>query len=82
MRCVVGLVLFIVLYFGSCRVLSEAVTVRHGKATAQRVLKTWHAPIAVAVGLITITGCTLPWLLMRMNERNKWREFEDYQSGM
>jgi hypothetical protein len=79
MRCVVGVLLFVVLYFGSCMVLKEAVTVRSGKAAAARVLKTYHAPVAVAAGIVAIVGCTLPTLLMRMSERSAWREYEDYQ---
>lgn len=81
MRCVVGLVLFLVLYFGSCKMLKEAVTLRSGKAAATRVLKTYHAPVAVVAGLVAIVGCSLPTLLMRMSERSEWREYDDYQRG-
>lgn len=79
MRCLVGFLLFVVLYFGSCNVVQQAVTVRSGKAAAARMLKTWHAPIAVVTGLVVLAGCALPTLLVRMSERNAWRECDDYQ---
>ena len=79
MRCVIGVVLFVVLYFGGCMVLNEAVTAHSGKVAAARVLKTYHAPVAVAAGLVAIIGCSLPTVLLRKSERSEWQEYEDFQ---
>jgi hypothetical protein len=80
MRCVIGIVLFIVLYFGSCNLLGEVVRARalandpaHSQRLAQRArheaLRVWHAPLAVGAGIVAIAVCALPTVLTRMNER-------------
>lgn len=80
MRCIIGIVLFIVLYFGSCNLLGEIVRVRtlasdpaHSQRLAQKArhefLRVWHAPLAVGAGLVAIGVCALPSVLVRMNER-------------
>jgi hypothetical protein len=73
-RCIAGIVLFLVLYFGSCWFLGEVVRAttirndpRHSASAGQRakadVLKRYHALVAVAAGIVTIAGCALPTTL-------------------
>ncbi|HVU85727.1 MAG TPA: hypothetical protein VHD36_00275 [Pirellulales bacterium] len=74
MRCIAGVVLFVVLYFGSCWLLGEAVRIttirndpRHsawaGQSAKAAVLKKYHALVAVGAGLVSIAGCALPTIL-------------------
>ncbi len=70
MRCVAGFVSFVVLYFGSCKVLGDVM----GKAFISK----WHALVAVIVGVITLVACALPTVLLKMSERNEeWRDYAD-----
>jgi hypothetical protein len=74
MRCIAGIVVFIVLYFGSCWLLGEmaqAVAIRNdpghsvfaGRQAKADVLKRYHALVAVGAGTVTILGCALPTIL-------------------
>ncbi len=92
MRCIVGVVLFGVLYFGSCALLGEIVRARAvtnhplhsqkvGTKTRARVLKKYHALVAVGAGVVTIVGCSLPSVLLRMSERSEWRQYKEWQRG-
>jgi len=65
MRCIIGLVLFVVLYLGSCALLGEAVTamtLRSGQAYSQKAAKLagteavrkYHALVAVGAGAVTL----------------------------
>lgn len=86
MRCIVGVVLFLVLYFGGCNVLGAAVAARHGgyshraaaTAGAQAVTK-YHALVAVGVGVVAILGCSLPTLLLKYGQRNECEGFDQDQ---
>lgn len=82
MRCILGFVLFVVLYFGSCNLLGEIVRARavandpaHSQRLAQKArhefLRVWHAPLAVAAGVVAIGVCALPSVLIKMNERSE-----------
>ena len=80
MRCVIGLVLFVVLYFGSCHVTGEVIgawTLHNQQgysATGARELGSqfvgkYHALIAVGAGMVTLLACSLPTMLLRKSER-------------
>ncbi len=88
MRCVIGVVLFVVLYFGSCAALREITIARTvanspthsrrvGERVAYRTLKKYHALVAVAAGLVALGGCALPTLLTRWSQRAQFGEFAD-----
>ncbi len=92
MRCVIGIVLFIVLYFGSCNLLGEVVRARtlaidpaHSQPLAQQAraeaLRVWHAPLAVTAGLMVIAVCSLPTVLTRMNERSESERLAAMERG-
>jgi hypothetical protein len=81
MRCFVGFVLFVVLYFGSLKVLSEgvaAMSLRSGQAYSQReaqrvgtaVAQKYHALVAVGAGVAALLACAVPTLLIKMSERD------------
>ena len=72
MRCVLGLVLFVVLYFGSCTILAEIVNKTSGRAAKIEALRKYHALVAVGAGVVTLLCCSVPTLL----ERASRREFE------
>jgi len=88
MRCIVGVVLFLILYFGGCAVLggvagaiAGANDPRHAKsvgrvAGANAVTK-YHALVAVGAGAVSLLACCLPTLLVKMNERNERRMYAD-----
>jgi hypothetical protein len=88
MRCIVGVVLFLVLYFGGCAVLggvagaiAGANDPRHAKsvgrvAGANAVTK-YHALVAVGAGTLSILCCCLPTLLVKMNERSEQRMYAE-----
>lgn len=89
MRCIVGIVLFLVLYFGSCNLLGEIVrtvairnnpqhSVSVGRAAQANALRKYHALVAVGAGAVTILGCSLPTLLMRKTEFDPWSEYEEH----
>ncbi len=74
MRCITGVALFLVLYFGSCWLLGEIVRTtairndpRHstwaGQSAKADVLKKYHALVAVGAGVASIAGCALPTVL-------------------
>jgi hypothetical protein len=88
MRCLVGLVLFLVLYFGSCRVIGEvvaAMTLRSGQGYSRRgaelaafeFVHTYHALIAVGAGALTLLACSLPTLLLKMGQREEWQYYAE-----
>jgi hypothetical protein len=72
MRCVLGFVLFVVLYFGSCTTLGGIVRQTSGRAAEVEVLRKYHALVAVGAGVISLFCCSVPTLL----ERASRREFE------
>jgi hypothetical protein len=74
MRCVIGIILFFVLYHGSCKVLGEYVARTTGGSDrmcssyrAQRVaaeaVHKWHPHLMVGAGLTAILLCSLPSML-------------------
>lgn len=92
MRCIIGFVLFVVLYFGSCNFLGEVVKMQalaNDPAQSQRralkvrheFLRKWHAAIAVGAGVAAIGACALPTILMRMNERAESERLAAMQRG-
>jgi hypothetical protein len=80
MRCIAGLALFLALYFSSCTILSGAVRTNSGRAAAAEALRKYHAPIAVAAGLISFAVCSLPGILARKSQEAEWREWEQWNS--
>lgn len=70
MRCLVGLVLFVALYFGSCTLLQKIVYKTSGRAAAAEVLRKYHALVAVGVGVFTIFCCSVPTLLAKAAQRD------------
>jgi len=89
MRCVAGVVLFIVLYFASLQLVKEIVTARaiandgyspKAAATAGRnAMSKYHAILAAGSGVVSIVACCLPSILMRMSERSERRAYEEYE---
>jgi len=86
MRCLVGFTLFVVLYFGSCKLLGEAAgaiatakdphhSQRAGRAVAAQVVTKYHALVAVGVGVVVLLGCSLPTILARRSERAEWQSY-------
>jgi hypothetical protein len=69
MRCVLGFVLFVVLYFGSCTTLGEIVRKTSGRAAEVEVLRKYHALVAVGAGIVTLFCCSVPTLLARASQR-------------
>ncbi|MCE5267331.1 MAG: hypothetical protein LLG00_05545 [Planctomycetaceae bacterium] len=80
MRCIVGLVLFVVLYVGSCGLLGKVVAdwaLRNGQAYSQRdaiqaghrAIRKYHPHVAVGVGLVTLLICAAPTLLAKRDAR-------------
>ena len=80
MRCLLGFVMFVVLYFGSCSVLGEvvaAMTLKSGQGYSERgaqkvgkeFVYKYHAVVAVATGIVTLLTCCLPTLAAKMSER-------------
>jgi hypothetical protein len=88
MRCIVGVVLFLVLYFGGCAVLGAvaggiagANDPRHarsvGRVAGANAVTKYHALVAVGAGTVSLLCCCLPTLLVKMNERNQWRQYAE-----
>lgn len=69
MRCVLGLVLFVVVYFGSCTILGGIVRKTSGPAAQVEVLRKYHALIAVGAGVVSLFCCSVPTLLERASRR-------------
>jgi hypothetical protein len=87
MRCLIGMTLFLVLYFGSCKLLGEIVCTatiandpRHsatnGRIAKADFLKKYHALIAVGAGAVALLGCGLPALLATRSRREPWQDTE------
>lgn len=70
MRCLVGLVLFVVLYLGSCSLLHKIVSKTSGRAAAAEALRKYHALVAVGVGAFTLFCCSVPTLLAKAAQRD------------
>jgi hypothetical protein len=86
MRCVIGLVVFLVLYFGSLKLLSEFSTAialrndpgmsqRTARAIGNRTMQKYHAILMAGSLVIAIGGCALPTILLKRNERANWEQF-------
>lgn len=85
MRCVVGVVLFVVLYFGGLQLLGEIVTARAiandgysqkaARTAGAKVVSKYHAVVAVGAGVLAIVGCSLPTMLIRLSERSEQRAY-------
>jgi hypothetical protein len=80
MRCVAGLALFVVLYFGSCTILSGIVRNSSGPWEAAEALRKYHALVAVAAGAVSLGACMLPGYLLRKSQEAEWREWQDWNS--
>jgi hypothetical protein len=72
MRCVIGFVLFVVLYFGSCSILGAVVRKTSGPSASAEALRKYHALVAVGAGAVSLLACSLPTMLARASRR----EFE------
>lgn len=81
MRCLVGFVLFVVLYFGGCALLGKYVATNalqtgqvHSQKAAElagrQVVKKYHPHLAVGVGLAVLLMCSVPSLLTKMSQRD------------
>jgi len=87
MRCVIGLVLFVVLCYAGIRTLDSVMTKRElandptmsqraAETAAWETVKGYHAYVYAGAGLITLALCCLPKLLDRQgsfNEEGAWR---------
>jgi hypothetical protein len=84
MRCIAGIALFLILYFGSCSLLGEIVrttTIRNdprhsvaaGRMAKADVLRKYHALVAVGAGVASILACGLPTLLARRSRQDEWQ---------
>ncbi len=93
MRCIVGLVLFLFLYFGSCKLLREiagamavandpAHSQRVGRAVGARAVKKYHALVAVGAGAVAFLSFSLPVLLVRSSERNEESAWHRYAEDL
>jgi hypothetical protein len=87
MRCIVGFVLFVVLYFGGlqvfgsivmARALEEGYSQKAAKRAGAKAVSKYHAVWAVGSGILAIGACCVPTLLIRANERSEWRAYEEY----
>jgi hypothetical protein len=88
MRCIIGLVLFVVLCYGGIQWLKSyaaarelasdpSLSQRAAETAAWKVVKDYHAYVYVAAGVITIALCSLPKLLDKqgsLNAQGRWRE--------
>ena len=81
MRCVLGFVLFVLLYFGSCTTLGEIVRQNSGPAAEVEVLRKYHALVAVGVGVVTLLCCSVPTLLERASRSEFERQFAEWNQG-
>ena len=81
MRCLVGFVLFVVLYFGGYALLGQYVATNalqtgqvHSKMAAEmagrHVVKKYHSHLAVGVGLTVLLVCSIPTVLVKMSQRD------------
>ena len=81
MRCIVGLTLFLVLYFGSCRILGNSVAaqaLRNRQTCSQKgayligleAVKKYHALVAVGAGAAALLACSVHTLLMKTSDRD------------
>lgn len=94
MRCIIGVVLFVILYFGSLAIGRQIVVVRaaNNGATAKtadraggRFVADYHAYLMAGSGLIALAGCALPTLLAPKGITSEAelyeREFRKYQAA-
>jgi hypothetical protein len=88
MRCIVGFVLFVVLYFGGLQVFGSIVTAqaleegysqKAAKRAGAKAVSKYHAVWAVGAGVLAIGACCVPSLLIRMNEQSQRRAYEEYE---
>lgn len=75
MRCVAGLVLFVVLYFCSCTILGEIIHKTSGRAAKVEVLRKYHALVTVGAGVVSLFCCSMPTLLARAS-RSEYERLE------
>ncbi len=83
MRCIAGLVLFVVLYFGGCMVLAGIageLKVGNGsrnsglfnRVAEASIVKKYHALMAVGAGAASLAICCLPTLLASTKGNDEW----------
>jgi hypothetical protein len=65
MRCFIGFVMFLVLYFGGCATLKAVVTKASGPWVGAQAVTKYHAAVAVGAGIVSLHMCSLPTLLSR-----------------
>jgi hypothetical protein len=93
MRCVIGVVLFVVLYFGSCKLLGEIVSARSSannprqsqkaaRSAGAKAVTKYHALVAVGAGAVSLLACSLPWLIGKMQQRDDWAAYAHSQSRL
>ena len=81
MRCIIGLTLFAILYVSSCKVLYQGVatrTLHSGQGSSQQdahlagadALRKYHPLLALGAGGAAIVACSVPALLVKMNQRH------------
>jgi len=78
MRCVLGFVLFVVLYFGSCTILGGIVRKTSGQAAEVEVVRKYHALVAVGAGVVTLFCCSVPTLLARASQSEFERQYAEW----
>ena len=78
MRCVLGFVLFVVLYFGSCTTLGEIVRKTSGRAAEAEVLRKYPVRlVAVGAGVVSLFCCSVPTLLARASQSEFERQMRN-----
>ncbi len=88
MRCLIGFVMFVVLYFGSCKALEEAsrqMALSNGhspsvsRVAASKVVTKYHSVVAVVVGLFVLFACCLPTIMVKLNDHFERRNYAEQE---
>ena len=88
MRCVIAVVLFFPLYFGSCKALQEVsrqIALSNGhspsvsRVAAAKIVTKYHPVVMVLVALFDIFAVSLPWLMVKMNDHFERRNFAEQE---
>jgi hypothetical protein len=72
MRCIAGIVMFLVLYFSLCTIIGGAAQQWYGPRTKAEVLRKYHAAVAVGCGVVTLFACALPSILAKHCKDDEW----------